>query len=100
MKTILIALFISIANLSSSNYQETIVMTGTFEQYQNEVYIFTDGNGNSFEFEKIAEQALAAYDLKSSEFNGQLFQVSFTIEEDEEDETIEIYSIESLKRLE
>jgi len=100
MKTILIALFMSISGLSSSIDQETLVMTGTFEQYQNDVYVFTDENGNSFEFENISEQALAAYDLKSSKFNGQLFQVSFSIEEDEEDATIEIYSIISLKRFE
>lgn len=100
MKTILIALFISISSLSNSVNQETMVMTGTFEQYQNDVYVFTDYDGNSFEFENISEQALADYDLKSSKFNGQLFQVNFSIDVDEEDENIEIYSIVSLKRLE
>lgn len=100
MKTILIALFISISSLSNSVNQETMVMTGTFEQYQNDVYVFTDHDGNSFEFENISEQALADYDLKSSKFNGQLFQVNFSINVDEEDEDIEIYSIVSLKRLE
>ncbi|MFX0555231.1 hypothetical protein ACOCEA_00435 [Maribacter sp. CXY002] len=100
MKTIFVTLFLIASSITSRYSQETLTMTGTFNHYANEVYVFTDEEGNNVEFQDISSDALDVYDLTDKKFEGMLFQVVYTTDIDEDDEDLEIFTIESLKKLE
>jgi hypothetical protein len=88
---------------------QTEIVIGTFDGYDEEdgyAFIITDVNGeeNMMYFQNITSEALSTTNLKSEDFVGQRFRISFTIseeivEEDGFEETYEVYTIIKLEKL-
>lgn len=100
MKAFIIVLTLILANinLAQDNVEKTIA---TFEEFKDGVSYFIDKDGYSVEFEKIDNSVLEKFDLKSTEFKGKEFEISYTTETDvdDEDEEISISKIVALKLL-
>ncbi|WP_405410282.1 hypothetical protein [Maribacter sp. Asnod1-A12] len=94
MKSLLIVLFVTISSWTAYG-QETGTMNGTYEGYSNGVYIFSDDDGESVEFNNVSYEASKRYDLTSQKFVGRQFAITFTVDSelDEDDEEIQTTTI-------
>jgi hypothetical protein len=97
MKSILIVLFVAVSSLTTFG-QDTSTMNGTYEGYINGAYVFTDGEGDSVEFNNAVSAVTSKYDLNSQKFIGKQFSITFTIDSelDEDDEEIQVSTIVNL----
>lgn len=86
-------------NKSTPQDKKTETLTGVFEGYDKEdgysfLYKDEEGNDRVIYFEKISEEALKAFNLKSETMVGKTFVITYEIKEyDEEDDdgNIETY---------
>lgn len=97
MKSILIVLFVAVSSLTTFG-QDTSTMNGTYEGYINGAYVFTDGEGDSVEFNNAVSAVTSKYDLNSQKFIGKQFSITFSIDSelDEDDEEIQVSTIVNL----
>ncbi len=102
MKILLVSIFLMVSSISNLIGQETESFSGTFNGYENSVFIFTDTDGYDMEFQHMTDEAMAMIDLTDDEYIGKLFQVTFTSETeiDDQDEEITINTITAIKVLE
>lgn len=98
MKTLLIAFSLVCSALTLQDVEKT---TATYDGFDDGTFFFIDGEGYTLEFEQIDEKLLKKYDLRSEEFNGRNFEVSYTTETDmdDEDEELSVSKIVGLKLL-
>ena len=98
MKSILIVLFTAITSIANINLQETEKMNGIFVGYEDGVYVFKDGDGNTTEFNYLSEEARSKYDLIDDSFVNKQFIIKFSIatELDEQEEEIQVATIVDL----
>ena len=98
MKSILIVLFVAITSITNVNLQEIEKMNGTFVGYEDGIYIFKDGDGNTAEFNYLSDEARSKYDLMDDSFVNKQFIIRFTVdtELDEQEEEIQVATIVDL----
>ena len=98
MKSILIALFVTVTSLSIGYSQDVEKMDGTFVGLEDGMYVFTDNDGYKTEFNHISSTVSQKYDLTDAKYIGKQFIISFTVdtELDEDDEDIQVSTITDL----
>lgn len=95
MKSILIIIFAAITSITTINLQETQKMNGTFLGYEDGVYLFKDGNGQTIKFNYLSDTARSKYDLIDDSFVNQQFVITFSenTELDEKEEDLQVATI-------
>jgi len=99
MKTILLGLFSIVMFVSYGQEQKNKTVTATFNGYDEGVYYFSNGDEDSYDFEKVDAKVLKAFDLKSDKFVDKKFKITYK-EEKSKDEDGEEYEIWVIVKLE
>lgn len=99
MKTILLGLFSMVVLNSFGQEQKNKTVTATFNGYEEGVYYFSNGDDDSYDFEKIDAKVLKVFNLKSEKFVNKKFKITYKEEkvEDEDGEEYEIWVIIKLE---
>ncbi|SNR15133.1 hypothetical protein [Tenacibaculum jejuense] len=80
-----------------TSIQDEKNLVATFEDYTEEGFKFLLKDGNSMTFSLIADELLESYDLKSDEYKGKLFQITYLSEEKDGEITHKITGLKELK---
>ncbi|WP_422860726.1 hypothetical protein ACOKFD_07800 [Flagellimonas sp. S174] len=89
MKTIVILLIVALSSLHLQEVEKTVA---TYDRYDDYIFYFTDSDGHSLEFERKDEAVWKKYDLVVGDYYGKKFEITYTVEVDEDDEGEEIYT--------
>lgn len=82
------------------NAEQSVTAIGTFVGYLEGGYVFHLENDDLIDFDRINKQVLDKFDLKSSEFKEQKFELYYSeIYDDLDDEDIVIFKLNDLKLL-
>jgi hypothetical protein len=102
MKTFMILLYAFCAINSLQMNQETRTVTAVFEGFDDDVYYFTDAEGNAYDFERIEEEAKDKFNLTKEEYLGKTFNIIYLVESeiDEFNDSIEVLVITDIKLVE
>jgi len=98
MKSLLVVLFVALTSFGSVYSQDVEKMDGTFEGYEDGMYIFTDNDGYKAEFTHVTNDVSQKYNLTDQTLVGKQFIITFTVdtEMDEDDEEIQVSTITGL----
>lgn len=78
--------------------REQVTTEGTFITYTHGYYSFEIDGGEVLAFDEIEKGVLEKYDLKSDQFNGQKFEICYSIIiDDMDDEDFVILRLDDLK---
>ena len=82
--------------------QGTATVKATFDGYTEGIYSFSEDDELLYEFQKIEDDASTKYDLTDDQYIGKIFNVTYTIETevDDDDEEYLVYIIVDLKLVE
>jgi hypothetical protein len=89
MKTLLITFF---AVVSTAFSQDVEKMTATFDHYDDYVYYFKDSEGQVVQFEQKDDKVWEKYDLITGDYEGKKFEITYTVEIEEDEDGEEIYT--------
>ncbi len=85
--------------LSWIDMSQENTITATYDGLEEEIYYFTDEDGNTYSFQSVEDAVLKSYDLSDESLVGRNFKVTYIIEEEldgDTDETYENYVITGL----
>ena len=78
--------------------REQVTVEGIFINYANGYYSFEVDGSELLAFDEIEKEVLEKYDLKSDQFNGQKFEICYSIIiDDMDDEDFVILRLDDLK---
>ncbi|WP_349663748.1 hypothetical protein IZU89_15470 [Cellulophaga lytica] len=67
----------------------TASFTGTYDGFEDEMYVFTTDEGQTMEFDEVSPETLEKYDLLDESFKGKTFKVTYEVVTYTNDETEE-----------
>lgn len=88
----------SLTALGAMTREETERMNATFSGYERGMYVFTDSEGYTSEFNQVSQSVSQEFDLTNEQYVGKQFIITFTLatENGENEEEIHISTITGL----
>ena len=79
--------------------QETKTLTASFDGLDEGIYYFSEGEDNTYDFEKVNEDVLKKFDLKGEKYHNKKFKITYKEEKgtDKDGEEYEIWVIVKLE---
>jgi len=82
------------------NAQQKLTFTGVYVGYIEGGYVFHLENDDVIDFDRVNQKVSREFDLKSSKFKNQSFEITYSeIFDDLDDEDLIIFRLEQLKLL-
>ena len=96
MKNMIILLTL-VLSLSPMVQEQTI--TATYNGFEDDTYYFSGEDGNPYEFQDVDDSVWDSFDLLDASTVDRLYKVSYTIDEELDDETGDTYESYRITKL-
>ena len=96
MKNMIILLTL-VLSLSPMLQEQTI--TATYNGFEDDTYYFSGEDGNTYEFQDVDDSVWDSFDLLDASTVDHLYKVSYTIDEELDDETGNTYESYRITKL-
>ncbi|MDY0779567.1 hypothetical protein [Tenacibaculum sp. IB213877] len=86
--------------MSFYNENQSVTTIGVFKEYTNGYFTFELESGDLIDFEQINKNVLAEFDLKTTQFKNQRFEIIYKeIMDDLDDEDFVVFKIDKLSKI-